>query len=57
MNTNQDNHDSHEEIATAPNGPRVSTDVISLYKSLGGGWEAEQQQFASGDDNQHRRTP
>jgi outer membrane protein, multidrug efflux system len=35
----------------------VSTDVIALYKSLGGGWEAEQQQFASSDNNQHRRTP
>ena len=35
----------------------VSTDVIALYKSLGGGWEAEQQQFASSDNNQQRRTP
>lgn len=35
----------------------VSTDVIALYKSLGGGWEAEQQQFASSGNNPQVRTP
>ena len=35
----------------------VSTDVIALYKSLGGGWDAEQQQFASNGNNQQPKTP
>ena len=35
----------------------VSTDVIALYKSLGGGWEAEQQQFASKGNHQQPKTP
>jgi outer membrane protein, multidrug efflux system len=35
----------------------VSTDVVALYKSLGGGWQVQQQQLAGKSDNSQQRTP
>jgi multidrug efflux system outer membrane protein len=40
------------EEALAESDMTVSADVVALYKSLGGGWEAEQEQLASNNGHQ-----
>lgn len=43
------------ELSFAASNAAVSTDLVALYKALGGGWAAEQQDAASGADRSLNR--